>query len=56
MWSFQPGMEDEFGEVEDKLECLGDNDRVFGFLMVVAMMLNPVTAAIPVFSNRVIAS
>ena len=49
---FQPGMEDKFGEVEDKLERLGNNDRVFGFLMVIAMMRNPITAALYLLDYR----
>jgi hypothetical protein len=46
---FQPGIEDELGEVEDEFERLGDDDRVLGFLMVVAMMLNPISAALYFF-------
>jgi hypothetical protein len=43
---FQAGIEDELREEEDELKRLGDDVRVFGFLMVVAMMLNPITAAL----------
>ena len=49
---FQPDTQDELGEVEDELECLGDDDLVLGFIMVVAMMLNPITAALYLLDYR----
>ena len=49
---FQPGIEDEFREVEDELECLRDGDRVLVILVVVAMMLNPIAAALYLLEYR----